>query len=350
MASLCCSAPPSGYRLDSTRTGARATPARCQRARRRAVVVSCQATGKPTRLPGNVEGSFWVDDTCIDCDTCRWMAPDTFTRREGQSAVTAQPDSEVARTAAARALSSCPTFSIHLDDARDGELREINAGFPLPVDGCPGVFHTGFHSHASFAATPYIVTRDAGNVMVDVPRFNPGLASTIERMGGLKYIFLTHRDDVSDHAKWAERFPDAVRIIHKAEINRRQGTDKAERQLDGEGPWQLDDAGDHQVLFVPGHTPGCLALHYTPSSCLFTGDTLAWSPRAGRLSIFRDFNWHDVDMQLESVAALRELPVLALLPGHGRRKMFVSDQEWKDSLQEMLEAEGYEPATPTASA
>lgn len=130
--------------------------------------------------------------------------------------------------------------------------------------------------------------------------------------GGLKYIFLTHRDDVSDHAKWAERFPDAVRIIHKAEINRRQGTDKVERQLDGEGPWQLDDAGDHQarspptpplgarfacgpaphpqrhalqVLFVPGHTPGCLALHYTPSSCLFTGDTLAWSPRAGRLSV-----------------------------------------------------------------
>lgn len=68
------------------------------------------------------------------------------------------------------------------------------------------------------------------------------------------------------------------------------------------------------------------------------------------VQIFRDFNWHDVDMQLESVAALRELPVLALLPGHGRRKTFVSDQEWKDSLQEMLEAEGYEPATNTASA
>jgi hypothetical protein len=26
----------------------------------------------------NVEGNFYVDSTCIDCDTCRWVAPNTF--------------------------------------------------------------------------------------------------------------------------------------------------------------------------------------------------------------------------------------------------------------------------------
>ncbi|XP_015064361.1 uncharacterized protein LOC107009532 [Solanum pennellii] len=27
------------------------------------------------RRPQNVSGEFFVDHTCIDCDTCRWMAP-----------------------------------------------------------------------------------------------------------------------------------------------------------------------------------------------------------------------------------------------------------------------------------
>jgi hypothetical protein len=55
----------------------------------------------------------------------------------------------------------------------------------------------GFHSHASFAATPYLVTREEGNVMVDVPRYNPGLASRIEGMGeaaALLRLFALHRD------------------------------------------------------------------------------------------------------------------------------------------------------------
>ncbi|KAJ8492931.1 hypothetical protein OPV22_014652 [Ensete ventricosum] len=27
------------------------------------------------KRPQNVEGEFFVDCRCIDCDTCRWMAP-----------------------------------------------------------------------------------------------------------------------------------------------------------------------------------------------------------------------------------------------------------------------------------
>jgi hypothetical protein len=30
------------------------------------------------RLPENVEGEFFVDSTCIDCDACRQLAPGTF--------------------------------------------------------------------------------------------------------------------------------------------------------------------------------------------------------------------------------------------------------------------------------
>ena len=45
-------------------------------------------------------------------------------------------------------------------------------------------------------------------------------------MGGVRYIFLTHRDDVADHAKWAAEFG-AERIIHESECNAQQGTECA---------------------------------------------------------------------------------------------------------------------------
>jgi ferredoxin len=57
----------------------------------------------------NVAGSFFVDHTCIDCDTCRLMAPETFSRVGEQSAVHHQPTSAEGRVAALQALFSCPT-------------------------------------------------------------------------------------------------------------------------------------------------------------------------------------------------------------------------------------------------
>ncbi|MEO1181696.1 MAG: ferredoxin, partial [Cyanobacteria bacterium J06636_28] len=32
------------------------------------------------RRTENVEGDIFVDTSCIDCDTCRWMAPEVFGR------------------------------------------------------------------------------------------------------------------------------------------------------------------------------------------------------------------------------------------------------------------------------
>ena len=39
------------------------------------------------RLPQNVDGDFFVDDTCIDCDACRQIAPETFRDHGDQSSV-----------------------------------------------------------------------------------------------------------------------------------------------------------------------------------------------------------------------------------------------------------------------
>ena len=74
------------------------------------------------------------------------------------------------------------------------ELQEAQAGMPIPVPECPGVYHCGFHSEKSFGATSYVIVRDGGksNIMMDCPRYNPKLAKNIEAMGGIKYIVLSH--------------------------------------------------------------------------------------------------------------------------------------------------------------
>lgn len=45
-----------------------------------------------------------------------------------------------------------------------------------------------------------------------------------QALGGVQYIFLTHRDDVADHAQWAKEFG-AQRVIHASECNSQQGTE-----------------------------------------------------------------------------------------------------------------------------
>jgi hypothetical protein len=48
---------------------------------------------RANRLPENVEGPFFVDSTCIDCDTCRQIAPATFGETGEFSFVRRQPGS-----------------------------------------------------------------------------------------------------------------------------------------------------------------------------------------------------------------------------------------------------------------
>ena len=52
------------------------------------------------RLTENVDGEFFVDSTCIDCDTCRQLAPAVFRETGEYSAVYRQPEDAPSRRAA----------------------------------------------------------------------------------------------------------------------------------------------------------------------------------------------------------------------------------------------------------
>jgi glyoxylase-like metal-dependent hydrolase (beta-lactamase superfamily II)/ferredoxin len=262
------------------------------------------------RLPQNVDGDFFVDDSCIDCDACRQIAPETFRDHGDQSSVWQQPSTPAEQHRALMALVACPTASI-------GTISRINArqaaaAFPTPV--VDNVFFCGYTSEASFGAWAYLIVRaeeDGGNILVDSPRFAAPLVRRIEEMGGVSLMFLSHRDDIADHAKYAAHFR-CPRVMHESDGAARLGI---ERVMTGDAPAAV--AADCLSIPTPGHTRGHQVLLYR-DQVLFTGDHLAWSPSRDTLIAFRDACWYSWSVQTKSMARLLDYRFEWVLPGHGR--------------------------------
>jgi glyoxylase-like metal-dependent hydrolase (beta-lactamase superfamily II)/ferredoxin len=262
------------------------------------------------RLAENVAGDFYVDATCIDCDACRQIAPATFRDHGEQSSVYRQPATEDETQRALMALVACPTASI-------GTLTHHNTR--AAVDAYPAcvaenVYFCGFTSEASFGAWSYLIVRPeeaGGNVLVDSPRFASQLVKRIEALGGVRQMFLTHSDDIADHAKYAARFG-CTRIMHAADGAERRGI---ERVVEGEAEVALD--GELRAIPVPGHTRGHMVLLYR-DKYLFTGDHLAWSPARETLTAFRSVAWYSWAEQTRSMEKLLGKRFEWVLPGHGR--------------------------------
>lgn len=260
------------------------------------------------RRAENISGDFYVDSSCIDCDTCRWMTPEVFNRAAGQSVVYHQPENEIERLRSLQALLACPTSSIGTVE-KPTDIKSAIASFPIPV--AENVYHCGYHSENSYGAASYLIVRPEGNILVDSPRFAPPLVKRLEEMGQIRYLYLTHRDDVADHQKFHDHFG-CDRILHSDDIT--SDTRNVEIQLTGLEPFSLDDL---LIIPVPGHSKGHTVLLYR--NFLFTGDHLAWSERLNQLVGFPDVCWYSWSKQVESMRQLLNYAFEWVLPGHGRR-------------------------------
>ncbi len=262
------------------------------------------------RRPQNTSGDFYVDSTCIDCDTCRWMTPEVFNRAAGKSVVYHQPENELERLRSLQAMLACPTSSIGtLEKPKD--IKDAQLSFPIPV--AENVYHCGYHAENSYGAASYLITRPEGNILVDSPRFTPPLVKRLEELGEIRYMYLTHRDDVADHQKFHEHFG-CDRILHIDDIS--ADTRAVEIQLSGTETYALDS--DLLVIPVPGHSKGHTVLLYA-NKFLFTGDHLAWSDSRQQLVGFPDVCWYSWSKQVESMRRLLDYDFEWVLPGHGRR-------------------------------
>jgi glyoxylase-like metal-dependent hydrolase (beta-lactamase superfamily II)/ferredoxin len=261
------------------------------------------------RLDSNVFGNFFVDATCINCDTCRQLAPTSFAEVGEFSSVTAQPDDDQRLHQAYQALLACPVGSIGTERSDKVRLQAAMSSFPMPLEG--GVFYCGFNSGKSFGANSYFIQHPEGNWLIDSPRYIKHLVDAVERMGGLRYIFLTHEDDVADAARYAERFG-ATRIIHRADAD---AMPDAEWIVDGGQAISLAPGFD--LIPVPGHTPGSSALLYD-HRFLFTGDHLWWDPHTRSLDAPRRLVWRSRRM-VQSIEKLLDYRFEWVLAGHGDR-------------------------------
>ena len=280
------------------------------------------------RLPENVPGDLYVDDSCIDCAVCRHLAPAVFDRseRSGLSFVAAQPGTEHDRRRALMAVVACPTASIGSTD-REG-VRSAAASFPELI--ADGVEFCGYAAAASYGASSYLLRRPQGNLLVDSPRAAEPLLRRIGERGGVATMFLTHRDDVADHRRFSRRFG-CERVLHADDVT--AGTRDVERRIEGREPIALAD--DLLAIPVPGHTRGSTALLYR-ETFLFTGDHLWWSEARQGLHASRDVCWYSWPEQRRSLERLLEFRFEWVLPGHGARYRAPSAAAMRRELERLL--------------
>lgn len=291
----------------------------------------------------NIPGNLFVDESCIDCDVCRWMCPSVYVRKGLKSAVIKQPTSEMETIQAYSAMIACPVGSIRTRQADPLVKRALNI-FPSEIDAVniPGVYHMGYHSVESYGATSYLVkaknNNNIVNVMIDCPRFNSRLANTVEQEGGIDFIMLTHKDDIAHHQKWKTRFPNLKRIMHRADLTA-DTIGVCEVVLQGGGVWSPVES--LKIIHTPGHTAGSLCVlyqtigEYGGDCVLFTGDHIAYSGSRKALDGFKRYNHGNMDVQAESINMLGEdeYPFTWILPAHGRMARFSNVEEKNKAFQ-----------------
>jgi glyoxylase-like metal-dependent hydrolase (beta-lactamase superfamily II) len=270
------------------------------------------------KLPDNAPGDFFVDSSCIDCDACRQIAPATFRDIREQSIVYRQPETTGEIRKALMALIACPTASIGTTSRH--EVKPAIQCFPELID--ENVYFCGFTSQSSFGAWSYLIVRPperGGNVLVDSPRYNAHLTNRIVALGGLSLMFLTHKDDVADHAKFAHKFG-CIRVMHALDGGSALGM---EQVIGGVDPVRLD--AHLLAIPTPGHTRGHMVLLYR-DKFLFSGDHLSWSPERQELKASRSTCWYSWQEQTRSMRRLLNYDFEWVLPGHGRIHHAAKDQ------------------------
>lgn len=259
------------------------------------------------RHPDNVEGPWFVDDACIDCDAVRHVAPTMIGRSAGQAVVTRRPATDPEETTMWRAAITCPTRSLR----RDPPQSRPRGLMPQHLGG--GVHLTGHNDTASFGANAFFVTRPDGNLLVDSPRYTRELVDAFDTAGGIAEILLTHRDDVADADRYAERY-DARVWIHADE---QRAAPFATDVIEGFDPVRISHG--LSCIPVPGHTRGSVA-YVLEDRMLFSGDSLYWSREAGDLAVHERATWFSLDTQIDSLERLAAGATFSwVLAGHGDR-------------------------------
>ncbi len=336
------------------------------------------------------DGPLHVTRRCFGIGICRNVAPELFGEVPAESGTTGagasgrpgsyeagaftgvlrQPQDDDDFTDAREAARLCPNGAIRVAPFARSTLtsERRSAPRPWPQRLEDNVWAVGHPSPKNFGAMPYFVELPGGGILVDLPQPSDALFEWLDVHGGVRWIFITHRDHASHHRAFAERFPDCRRVIGADDVVMREtkyraGTMDVEVKLDSRTVVSLDgtpipvDELDHAecaVITQPGHTPGSLCLLYR-DRFLFSGDHLHYSRLQGAVVAARLVCWEDWERQTDSVRTLARLAEAGrlrfdwLLAGHGEWHHFTPDGGGAlAALKETVEWMGQQPPGRTS--
>jgi glyoxylase-like metal-dependent hydrolase (beta-lactamase superfamily II) len=141
-------------------------------------------------------------------------------------------------------------------------------------------------------------------------------------------VLLSHRDDVADAGRWADRYGARVWIGE---------ADAAADSTDvtGEADSTVIAPGVVSVP-APGHTKGHV-LYHIDDQLLFTGDTLHWNHRRGELDVFPKQTFFSWSVLADTMDLLARLTVEWVFAGHGMWQRVGTD-EWARQMAALGQA------------
>ncbi|TVR12078.1 MAG: MBL fold metallo-hydrolase [Phormidium sp. GEM2.Bin31] len=151
----------------------------------------------------------------------------------------------------------------------------------------------------TLGGTAYLIVEKDGNVLIDTPPSTPETQDFLERQGGVRSLFITHRDSIGKATQFQQGSgcqliiqEQEAYLLPEAEVTSFQQEIQISPQIQG--------------IWTPGHTPGSACLYYAQQGgILFTGRHLLPNPKGqvGPLRTAKTFHWR---RQLRSVAHLRD--------------------------------------------
>jgi glyoxylase-like metal-dependent hydrolase (beta-lactamase superfamily II) len=148
--------------------------------------------------------------------------------------------------------------------------------------------------------TAYLILNAAGNVLVDCPDWDEETGACLQKQGGVRYLFLTHRGGIGKRVPQMQAALGCEVIIQEQEAYL-----LPEAQVT---PFQQElSLGETlEAIWTPGHSPGSACLYYGQhGGVLFTGRHLLPNQQGEPvpLRIAKTFHW---PRQIQSVQLLRD--------------------------------------------
>jgi glyoxylase-like metal-dependent hydrolase (beta-lactamase superfamily II) len=149
--------------------------------------------------------------------------------------------------------------------------------------------------------------------MVDTPAATPRAIQAVRAVGGLRYLFLSHRDEIGEIGELHPATGGAV-IMHRSEA------DLVPCGVDLVFDTDFEVEPGVTVIHTPGHSPGssCLLVERDDLRILFTGDHILRRRADQPAPLKFPWTW-DWEAQRASARRLLELEFDYIVPSHAEQ-------------------------------